>query len=152
MAQHAFHWPMLCRAVLCAVLLLCGVRAETVTRDWGMASFASNTLTVYVRDTLEWRNTDRVAHSITIPAANKTFLLAPLGTVTWNNISLAPGTYLYLCMFTPFMRGALTGIMVNYLVCFAFFHHLLCFPQCFPQTSLIAPAQQTHRKVIRACA
>jgi plastocyanin len=75
-------------------------------------NFQTPTLTVHVGDTVVWKNSDIVPHTVT--DLNKAFdsgAFAP--GASWRLIAKTPGTFHYECTLHPNMEGTL--IVVNAL-------------------------------------
>jgi plastocyanin len=68
--------------------------------------FLPDTLTVKTGETVEWKNTDSVAHTAT--AADKTFDSGNIAPgKSWSFVASKPGTYNYICSVHPNMKATL---------------------------------------------
>lgn len=98
------------------------IKAAAVV-DMGMWSFSPETITVHSGETVEWRNTSIIAHTVTDDpklAKNSNDSILPPGAPSFNsgNIAagqvytyrfLAPGTYRYFCMYHE--KHGMTGMV-----------------------------------------
>ena len=70
-------------------------------------AFVPAALSVQTGDTVTWTNMDDVSH--TVSADNDAFDSGAFGHgLTFQLTAGAPGTYTYLCLIHPFMKGTLT--------------------------------------------
>lgn len=83
---------------------------EDATAEVGIADFAYEpaTITVEAGTAVSWTNEDAAAHTATISTGAKEFDTGTIEegqteTVTFD----APGTYKYVCVFHPLMKGKL---------------------------------------------
>jgi len=78
-------------------------RHDVAMRNFG---FEPAVLTVGVGDTISWTNHDVVPHTATArDSLWDSQSIAPDGT--WRLVARRPGTYTYLCVFHPTMRGTI---------------------------------------------
>lgn len=72
--------------------------------------FEPEKATVHEGDTVEWKNTDSVAHTATTAGEGQkpTFDSGSIATgATWRYVAGAKGSYNYTCTFHPYMKGEL---------------------------------------------
>ncbi|MEU8896927.1 cupredoxin family copper-binding protein [Nocardia sp. NPDC048505] len=84
-------------------------KATTVTVDVDDMKFAPDALTVRVGDTVTWKFSDKVPHSVQGMGDKAMGINSPIFTTgEWSYTFTQPGTYRYLCSLHPEMRGTVT--------------------------------------------
>lgn len=80
--------------------------AQTVTVIMAKVAFAPTAISAHVGDTIEWQNTDFVAHTAT--ARDKSFDINVLPNKTGKLVLKKAGKFDYYCRYHPIMTGTIT--------------------------------------------
>jgi len=91
---------------LLLVLVTASARAETIQVKMVNVGYAPAQISAHVGDTIEWVNSDIVAHTAT--ARNKAWDVMILPNAKKSVVLKTAGTVEYYCKFHPNMKGQIT--------------------------------------------